>query len=170
MHELGVVFHIIDDLKEVAVNNEISEITKVVLELGEVSTVIDSYLTDCWKWAVKKEDLLKNSELVIEKINAVTYCEDCKAEYETVKYGKICPECGAKVEKTEYCGGFWGLVNEKPEPVLKEPKEESTERQPKEEPDSQHQKWTREKLELHTKMLQNIIRDTGKTGREKRRR
>ena len=82
MHELGVVFHIIDDLKEVAVNNEIS-------------TVIDSYLTDCWKWAVKKEDLLKNSELVIEKINAVTYCEDCKAEYETVKYGKICPECGS---------------------------------------------------------------------------
>lgn len=95
MHELGVVFHIIDDLKEVAANNEISEITKVVLELGEVSTVIDSYLTDCWKWAVKKEDLLKNSELVIEKINAVTYCEDCKAEYETVKYGKICPECGS---------------------------------------------------------------------------
>ena len=47
MHELGVVFHIIDDLKEVAANNEISEITKVVLELGEVSTVIDSYLTDC---------------------------------------------------------------------------------------------------------------------------
>ena len=85
----------IDDLKEVAANNEISEITKVVLELGEVSTVIDSYLTDCWKWAVKKEDLLKNSELVIEKINAVTYCEDCKAEYETVKYGKICPECGS---------------------------------------------------------------------------
>ena len=36
MHELGVVFHIIDDLKEVAVNNEISEITKVVLELGSI--------------------------------------------------------------------------------------------------------------------------------------
>ena len=96
MHELGVVFHIIDDLKEVAVDNEITEITKVVLELGEVSTVIDSYLTDCWKWAIKKEELLKDSELVIEKINAVTYCEDCKSEYETVKYGKICPKCGSR--------------------------------------------------------------------------
>ena len=96
MHELGVVFHIIDDLKEVAVSNEITEITKVVLELGEVSTVIDSYLTDCWKWAIKKEELLKDSELVIEKINAVTYCEDCKSEYETVKYGKICPKCGSR--------------------------------------------------------------------------
>ena len=96
MHELGVVFHIIDDLKEVAASNEITEITKVVLELGEVSTVIDSYLTDCWKWAIKKEELLKDSELVIEKINAVTYCEDCKSEYETVKYGKICPKCGSR--------------------------------------------------------------------------
>lgn len=59
MHELGVVFHIIDDLKEVAVSNEITEITKVVLELGEVSTVIDSYLTDCWKWAIKKRRIVK---------------------------------------------------------------------------------------------------------------
>ena len=41
MHELGVVFHIIDDLKEVAIQNDIEKITKVVLELGEVSTVID---------------------------------------------------------------------------------------------------------------------------------
>lgn len=95
------------------------------------------------------------------------FCNKCGRRIE--KEEKICPECGAKVEKTEYCGGFWGLVNEKPGPVLQEPKEESTERQPKEEPNSQHQKWEREKLELHTKMLQNIIRDTGKTGREKRR-
>ena len=28
--------------------------------------------------------------------NAVTYCEDCKSEYETVKYGKICPKCGSR--------------------------------------------------------------------------
>ena len=55
MHDLGVVFHIIDDLKEVAIQNDIEKITKVVLELGEVSTVIDTYLTDCWKWAIKKE-------------------------------------------------------------------------------------------------------------------
>lgn len=95
------------------------------------------------------------------------FCNKCGRRIE--KEEKICPECGAKVEKTEYCGGFWGLVNEKPEPVLQKSTEESMERQPKEEPDSQHQKWEREKLELHTKMLQNIIRNTGKTGREKRR-
>ena len=55
MHELGVVFHIIDDLKEVAIQNDIEKITKVVLELGEESTGIYKYLPDCWKWSIKKQ-------------------------------------------------------------------------------------------------------------------
>ena len=88
MHELGVVFHIIDDLKEVAIQNDIEKITKVVLELGEVSTVIDTYLTDCWKWAIKKEELLVESELVIEKIPAITYCEDCITDTARYNMGK----------------------------------------------------------------------------------
>ena len=37
MHELGVVFHIIDDLKAVASDNDVSSISKVTIELGEVS-------------------------------------------------------------------------------------------------------------------------------------
>ena len=31
----------------------------------------------------------------IEEIPAVTFCEDCKKEYPTVQYGKICPYCGS---------------------------------------------------------------------------
>ena len=83
MHELGVVFHIIDDLKAVASDNDVSSISKVTIELGEVSGVVEEYLTDCWKWACKKEEL-------------VTYCEDCGETYETVKYAKVCPNCGSK--------------------------------------------------------------------------
>ena len=41
MHELGVTFHIMDHLEKVAKGNEGEKIRKVVLELGEVSTVID---------------------------------------------------------------------------------------------------------------------------------
>ena len=48
MHELGVVFHIMDEVEEVAAQNQVSTITRVTLQLGEVSTVIPSYLTDCW--------------------------------------------------------------------------------------------------------------------------
>ena len=57
MHELGVVFHIMDNLEKVAKENKAEGISKVVLELGEVSTVIESYLQNCWKWAAKKREL-----------------------------------------------------------------------------------------------------------------
>ena len=42
MHELGVTFHIMDHLEKVAVENKVTHIRKVTLELGEVSTVIES--------------------------------------------------------------------------------------------------------------------------------
>ena len=68
MHELGVVFHIIDDLKAVASDNDVSSISKVTIELGEVSGVVEEYLTDCWKWACKKEELVKDCEMEVEII------------------------------------------------------------------------------------------------------
>ena len=70
---------------------------------GEVSGIIPYYLTDCWKWAVEKSQYLKGAELKIETLPAVTYCEDCKQTYPTVKYAKICPHC--KSEHTYLLSG-----------------------------------------------------------------
>ena len=39
MHELGVVFHIIDSLEEVAKENDVTQIQSVTIEIGEVSTL-----------------------------------------------------------------------------------------------------------------------------------
>lgn len=93
MHELGVVFHIIKGVERVADENQLTEIASVTIELGQVSTVIPHYLTDCWEWAVKKTELLEDAQLIIEEIPAVTYCEDCQKTFGTVEHGKICPYC-----------------------------------------------------------------------------
>lgn len=98
MHELGVVFHVIDDVKEIALENKASHINSVTLEVGEVSGIIESYLTDCWNWAVTKHEIMTDCKLIVEQIDAVTFCEGCEKTYPTVKYGKICPYC--KSEKT----------------------------------------------------------------------
>ncbi len=95
MHELGVVFHIIDDVTDVGRENGLTSVQSVTLQLGTVSSVIPEYLTDCWKWAIKKTDMLKEAELIIEPIPAITFCEDCKKEYDTVEHGKTCPYCGS---------------------------------------------------------------------------
>lgn len=96
MHELGVVFYIIRDAKNAAEENNVDKIASVTIELGEVSGVIPEQLLDCWDWAIKKEPIMNEAELVIETMEAVTFCEDCKQEYPTVKYAKICPHCGSE--------------------------------------------------------------------------
>ena len=93
MHELGVVFYVIRDVKEVAEQNNVESINSVTLEIGEVSGVIHEYLIDCWNWARKREKVTETAELKIEQLDAVSFCEDCKQEYPTVSFAKICPHC-----------------------------------------------------------------------------
>ncbi len=81
MHELGVVFNVIEAVEEIAKENELKK--------------IEEYLTDCWDWAVKRNVLFGDTKLLLEKIPAVTFCEDCKKTYPTVLHGKICPHCGS---------------------------------------------------------------------------
>ena len=96
MHELGIVFYIIRDVKQAAEENGVQHVDTVVLDIGEVSTVIPDYLTDCWRWAADKEPMLKGCELKVNTISAVTHCDDCGREYCTVEHGKVCPYCGGE--------------------------------------------------------------------------
>ena len=93
MHELGVTFYVIKHVKKVALENAVNRIDFVTLEIGEVSGVIHEQLIDCFNWARKKEEVTKDARLNIETLPAVTFCEDCRREYPTVRYGKICPYC-----------------------------------------------------------------------------
>ena len=93
MHELGVVFHCIREVNEIAAENKVGRINRATVQIGEVSAVVPELFEDCWKWAIRKESVLKDSSLKIERIDAVTFCEDCKKEYPTVQYGKTCPYC-----------------------------------------------------------------------------
>ncbi len=96
MHELGVVFYVVKDVKQVAEENAVEKVASVTLQIGEVSGIVHEYLIDCWNWARKKEPAMEEAELFIEPIDAVSFCEDCEQEYPTVQYAKICPHCGSE--------------------------------------------------------------------------
>lgn len=95
MHELGIVFHMIETLEKVGQANELTRISKVALNLGEVSGVLPDYLQDCWRWAANRSDLLQGAELAVTTVEAVTVCNACGRTYGTVAHGKICPHCGS---------------------------------------------------------------------------
>ena len=96
MHELGIVKHVMKTLTDVAAENDVSSIAAVTLRIGEVAGVVNHQLLDCWDYFSEKQELFKGSELRIEQVKAITFCEDCRREYETVAHGKICPHCGSE--------------------------------------------------------------------------
>ncbi len=110
MHELGIVFHIVKSVEAVAAENNVQKVNKVVLQIGEVSTVIPDYLQKCWKWKCDKTELMKDCELEVETIPAITYCEDCGQTYSTVEHAKTCPYC--KSEHTYLIQGNEHVIKE----------------------------------------------------------
>ncbi len=95
MHELGTIHYVIDTVEKLAVENDLTKIGSVTLEVGEVSGIIPSFLSDYWEYAKKKTRFLQDAELIIETIHAVTYCQNCGKTYPTLEYAKICPHCGS---------------------------------------------------------------------------
>jgi len=93
MHELGIVIHIAKTLEEFASENELTDIRKVTLQVGEVSGIMTDLFIDAWDYFKKHRELIQNAELVLETLPAVTWCDHCKQTYETVRYGKECPYC-----------------------------------------------------------------------------
>ncbi len=96
MHELGIVTHLAKTLDELAEENHLTKIGSVTLQVGQVSGIMTDYFVDCWNYFRGRHPLLAECELKLEKIDAWTFCEDCKQEYRTVPYGRTCPNCGSE--------------------------------------------------------------------------
>ncbi len=93
MHEMGIVLHLARTLDQTAEEHRLTSIGKVVLQVGEVSGIMTDLFTDAWDYFKVRHPVLKDAELVLETIPAVTWCDNCKRTYETVKYGRQCPYC-----------------------------------------------------------------------------
>ena len=81
MHELGIVFYIIKACEKAAQENNAKSIKEITLEVGEVSTIVPSYFKDCFSWAIKKNDLMKDCTNVnrdIARTHAVELACRCR--------------------------------------------------------------------------------------------
>lgn len=93
MHELGVVFHMVDLLEDIGRERDLTRVGKVVVELGEVSGVVTDLFADAWQWASGKHDLLRDATLEVHEIEAITACNACGHTYRTLAHGRVCPQC-----------------------------------------------------------------------------
>ena len=49
MHELGIVKHVIAQVEDAARENGVKKVIKLTLEIGEVSSIVPKYFTDCFE-------------------------------------------------------------------------------------------------------------------------
>ena len=89
MHELGIVFHIIDTVEQVGRENGVTQVRCVTLDVGQVSGIEDPYLMDCWRWAADRSEMLRGARLQIETVHAVTLCDACGKTYEMTPTGYL---------------------------------------------------------------------------------
>ena len=95
MHEMGIILHLAKTLNQTAVDNNLTRIEQVTLQVGEVSGIMTDLFIDCYNYFKVQHPILKDSSLVLETTKALTHCDNCKKNYETVKYGIVCPYCGS---------------------------------------------------------------------------
>ena len=93
MHELGTIYYVIDTVEKLMVENQLTKVASITLEIGEVSGIIPDYLMDFWQYARARTEHFKETELTIEELKAVTYCQDCRKTYPTMEFKKVCPYC-----------------------------------------------------------------------------
>ena len=93
MHELGIMFSIVDQVLELVREKELSEVESIVLEVGAMSSVVPDYLTSCFPTAAAGT-MLEKTELRIEKLPAVGRCRGCGMEYNVAEHRGLCPDCG----------------------------------------------------------------------------
>ncbi len=93
MHEMGIVLHLAKTIDEVCEKEQLTKVSSVTLQVGEVSGIMTDLFVDCWNYFKVRHPVLAESELRLETLPAVTWCDSCKRTYETVRYGKECPYC-----------------------------------------------------------------------------
>lgn len=95
MHELGVVFEVVKTVEDFAEKNGVTKIHTVVLQIGELSSMIPKYIEACYPAAVDGT-LLQDTKLEIEILPGNGLCKECDKVFNLIKNSQTCPNCGSK--------------------------------------------------------------------------
>ena len=103
MHEIGIVRQVLRTVEEFAKENDITEVSEIVLDVGEVFFFNDTATTEIYPYVAEETEMFKDTILTINMIPGMAECDDCDAIYNLVECEGICPDCGSQ-SKTVYSG------------------------------------------------------------------
>jgi len=95
MHEIGVLFEVVKSVEQFAKENDVEKIETLVLQIGELSSMIPKYMKTLYPAAIE-DTILVGSKLEIEILPANALCRDCNKVFNLMENKGICPICGKK--------------------------------------------------------------------------
>lgn len=95
MHELGVVIEVVKTVENFARKNSVTNIDTLVLQIGELSSMIPRYIESCYPAAVDGT-LLQNTKLKIEILPGNGICKECNKVFNLIENNGKCPHCGSR--------------------------------------------------------------------------
>jgi hydrogenase nickel incorporation protein HypA/HybF len=96
VHELGVVIEVVNTVERfVEENRPEGRIERLVLQIGELSSMIPAYIEAAYP-AASAGTILEDAELEIEILPGNARCADCGEVFNVLANKGICPGCGGK--------------------------------------------------------------------------
>lgn len=102
MHEISIVRQVTKTVLDYAAENQISEISEIVLQIGELSMIVPEYVDEVYPLVVKGT-MLEHTKLKMEMIPGMAECNECDEIFNVVEQKGYCPNCGS-FEKTVLSG------------------------------------------------------------------
>lgn len=95
MHEIGILQEVIKTVNQIAEEEKLEKVEKVVLQIGELSLVVPQYMQESYPAVIEKLPLFQDSTLEIEIIPGVAKCTKCGEIYNLVENKGYCPKCNS---------------------------------------------------------------------------
>lgn len=95
MHEIGVMMEVVKTVESFARENGVTKIQTLVLQIGELSSMIPRYIEACYPAAVDGT-LLQDTELKIEIMPGNAICKKCNKVFNLIEHDNKCPVCGGR--------------------------------------------------------------------------
>lgn len=109
MHELGVVIEVVKTIENIMAEQQLTKVEKIVLQIGELSSMIPKYIESCYPAAVENTSL-QDTKLEIEVLPGNAICKECNQVFNIIKNDSTCPCCSSK--SWELLGGKEFMIKE----------------------------------------------------------
>lgn len=96
MHEIAVLSKACDLAEQTARSHNISHISYVRLEVGELTGYLPVFFRKYYPIVTEDRPLLKDSELFIDEERGEGMCNECHTLYNVMKQKGVCPKCGSR--------------------------------------------------------------------------